>query len=41
MGIPLGPAGIIAGAGTGAFDGVAGALIVEGGNGLVDTLHGH
>lgn len=41
MGIPLGPAGIIAGAGAGAFDGIAGALIVEGGNGLVETLHGH
>ncbi|MGE4349585.1 MAG: Blp family class II bacteriocin [Candidatus Berkiella sp.] len=41
MGIPLGPAGVIAGAGHGAFEGIAGALIIEGGNGLAETLHGH
>lgn len=39
MGIPLGPAGIIAGAGAGAFEGIGGALVVEGANGLVDTLN--
>lgn len=41
MGIPLGPAGILAGMGTGAFNGAAIGIIKEGADGLVEITHNY